>query len=860
MHHDLQRRNGRLQCRHGNIAATSIQFGFVLLFATSAKLCFGQAALSSSAPQNGNTSIRTPHSLNPKPDAVENRFWHLLSWQNHLDQAAAEHEKHGKDGRWLRDYVQNRLGVETDQFAPVHVSAQRLTEALQEIDKHVRTILYEERTAGVQLYISTSTDSDNGSQLHQLTLDRQQAIHDEIARLRDEMGPDAFERLDVKLVKQTVQQPQNYYRRTDEAARFSDQWNTARSALLRGVALVEGAVPGTGDQRDLMAESCLDDEFNPGSCDLDVGASVAIVPNSEEIDAFAFSDMSPDYMGYYNVWPGVEMNLFQGGDDIDANRADGPDGNAMRNVSDPISTGAIYTGVATLYTCYYNANGGKECDPVWNNQVAAVESTATPSISSLSPPSAIPGSSGTLTINGDNLLDIFDPAGQPQVTSSGSSVMLSSPPAPSPASTSVQVNYSIAVDARPGPYDVTVSNNWGTSNAAAFTVDPGATVQSQNKAASQPATTISPLVVGANCSGEVINPTRIVWYEGITFPYPAGDIECTTTNVMAGQQIYIYVPPYYLTGSTWAVPTNVTWTISDCSDSTCATKTNTVNAVGGYTASAASGTVKPITQVPMNQNPITFYFTVPGHYEEVDVTGTFTDGTNLSAWARFNVNGPTGTLIPTESLQTTDSATVLTNPTNGSAAMQMQNSPRLTTAGVVFIEPASLPSTGKVIWVQKLKSVTYSQLVQWGAAYTPPNSASNQLDGVYPYPNGNPAYTTNDSPNRYLYSLLGDATESFDATMYALWDPALPAGCTPANTNNQTYQSTASTCTSIPIPLGSIRWRWSACAINQGIPPNSGSQTSPSWVRQCGPGFQYSGQSNGYPEWSSCSTSQYGSC
>jgi hypothetical protein len=306
------------------------------------------------------------------------------------------------------------------------------------------------------------------------------------------------------------------------------------------------------------------------------------------------------------------------------------------------------------HTCYINENQGEQCDPIWNSQVRAVVGTSAPSISSLSPSSAVPGSSGTLTLNGDNLLNLFDPTGQPDVTSSTSSITLSSPPAPSPASTSVQVNYSIAAGATPGSYDVTASNNWGTSNAAAFTVASGTKVQSQNKDIPKPAIALSPMVTDAGCSGgELHNPTRIVWWGQIIGAYPAGDIECAITNVMAGQQIQPYVPPFYLTGTAWAYPQTLTWTISDCSDSNCTTKTSTVHAVGNYSITYGSNnvptksTLTTIGQVNMNQNPIRFYFTVPGKTEQVDVTGTFTDGSTLSAWARFNVEGPSVNLKAT---------------------------------------------------------------------------------------------------------------------------------------------------------------------------------------------------------------------
>lgn len=834
-------------------SAISLMIGLVWLYVVSVRFCSGQATSSSTVPEIGSTHIRTSQTLHTKQDVAENRLWHLLAWQNHLDQVADEHEKRGKDGRWLRDYVQNRLGLEEGLFAPVHESAQRLAETLQTIDQEARAILDEKRMASLQSRTSTSTDSGNSTQLHQLTLDRQQAIHDEIVRLRDEMEPDAFERLNGKLDKQTVQQPQIYFRRTGEAAKSSGQQSVSPNSLLRGVMPVQGATPGAGDERDLMAESCLDDEFNPGDCDLDVGTAVAAVPDSEEIDTFAFSDMSPDYMGFYDVWPGVETDLFQGGVDLDANRADGPGGSAMRNLSDPITIGTIYTDVATPFACHYHENRGEQCDPIWNGQVGAVESTAAPSISSLSPPSAVPSSSGTLAINGDNLLNIFDPAGQPDVTISSSSVTLSSPTAPSPASTSVRVNYSIAADATPGSYDVTASNNWGTSNAAAFTIDSGATVQSQNRAISQSAITVSPLVTGAGCSGEIVNPTRIVWWGSVIGPYPAGDIECMTTNVMAGQQIYIGVPPVPLLNNNWLNVRNLTWTISDCSDSNCTTKTSTVHAVKNYSVTYDSNnvptksTLEAIGLVNMNQNPIQFYFTVPGKAEQVDVTGTFTDGSTLSAWARFYVEGPTLNLQA--NMPTDGSGVQIYNYNNqeflGIWGVNGKPDPitgQATTTGIYFQGNAKgFPdgTDGLISWVQTISSQQSEYLGSSGGVPAPVKTG---LDTDFPY---DLDANTADRPADQLTSSKGEDWRTFTATMYAMWDPGLPSGCQPAYSTltqnpdgSYTGVSTPSTCTqSIPIPLSSVTYHWSGCAINtlaNHVEPDESTSTwAPSTLNGC---------------------------
>jgi hypothetical protein len=162
-----------------------------------------------------------------------------------------------------------------------------------------------------------------------------------------------------------------------------------------------------------------------------------------------------------------------------------------------------------------------------------------------------------------------------------------------------------------------------------------------------------------------------------------------------------------------------------------------------------------------------------------------------------------------------------------------------------------------------LNSVTYSQLLPVTAnGYVPPTNANNALDGVYPYPSAT-ATSTNDSPGRFdLLGGMGEAAISFDATMYVLWDPALPAGCATAwtdTTTAPTYTPHASQCTSTPVPLGSVEWKWLPCAINA-LAAMPGGGVGPSWFKQCGSGQTFAAAANGYPQWHSCSSSAKANC
>ncbi len=299
---------------------------------------------------------------------------------------------------------------------------------------------------------------------------------------------------------------------------------------------------------------------------------------------------------------------------------------------------------------------------------------------------------------------------------------------------------------------------------------------------------------------------------------------------------------------------------------------NSGDVVAGFNASANSG--GPVTVTDTTSSKLNFFFLVPGQTETVTVRVTYTDQEWASQTEYYSVGGPTGTLTPNVFVQQNYTATVVTDtagnpsPTANPAYLVMGNAPGQPSKGIWFNDLATLPQ-GQFIWVQILNSVTYSQLFQANQGYTSPTNLGFGLDGIYPYPSGgpnSPSISTGDAPARQdLYSFLGEAAESFSATMYVLWDPAIPpAGqqtCTPAWTDTTTrpyYTSNRSTCASIPVPLASVSWTWKPCVINALAPAGNG--FTPSWFTQCGPGNYSAPVPSGYPEWSSCDASQKANC
>ncbi len=572
------------------------------------------------------------------------------------------------------------------------------------------------------------------------------------------------------------------------------------------------------------------------------------------------------------------------------------------------------------YTAVCVDDGEGDCDEEDGPDFSLVIDTDYPEVSSINPSSITVGTSGTITVNGQNFIDYFGDAPTPFINNSGVTLSLGSI-----SDTQAKVSYSVTTGAATGDfglnlkglfgngepatlavgdptpvvtsispsvwyagnsYTVTITGtNFGTSPTSSISAAPGVTYGqtggndttiTASVTVAPNAPTTNPITVsvtsqgfgggsgffsGTGGSASASNTAQSV--ENIPSP-TINLLNGTPNSPYAGGPVLLSVTPppgFTLASQTWSFG-----------------KTNDV--VAGWNASAASGCYVSVTgtgtgacpgqSLNLTQTQLgNFYFIIPAVAETVTVNAVYNlaGGSTTAAPAKtqtFNVQGPTGNLLPTAYDLNNDGATVLGNANGNPASLKMSNAPSdpnvnfNPVVGVRFDDLAVLPR-GSFNWIQILNTVNYLQIAP--AGFTGPSNAAAQLDGVYPYPQGS-VNTTNDSPGRPdLLAGLGVAAISFDATMYALWDAAIPrtgqANCSPATTNTN-YVSTASTCASIPIPLGAVEWKWTPCAINTDPPPPAG--TGPIWVLKCGPGSVSPGTASGYPTWTSCHKSANGSC
>ena len=224
-------------------------------------------------------------------------------------------------------------------------------------------------------------------------------------------------------------------------------------------------------------------------------------------------------------------------------------------------------------------------------------------------------------------------------------------------------------------------------------------------------------------------------------------------------------------------------------------------AVGGYPPAptppitSGSGSLTPLSSTCSSSATCSLYWTSPGNSQGVSYSqiASTTSGDGLTepsgvATGTFSVQGP--------------SAVTLTTPTIspvsiGLSPLYMGMFTPPNTPGIVFSASLQQPQAaqGKIVFVQYVNQFNYQYTTSGGCA---PISSPAGVDTAYPYDEssvGATTYSTNDNPGIPLYTNASEATASFSATMYLMWQPSLTSSPV------------------IPVPLGFITWQWSGDAV-----------------------------------------------
>lgn len=139
----------------------------------------------------------TPIALTGQPRSapLPHLYWHFLMYQIHLDRAASDHERQGKDGRWLAEHLQKRIGFSDADFAIVRQSAQRLDLQLKNIHAKAKSIFKTDRALYANQILNHDTPPPGLAQLKDLHQQREDVINAEIIKLNAELGPQNAARL-----------------------------------------------------------------------------------------------------------------------------------------------------------------------------------------------------------------------------------------------------------------------------------------------------------------------------------------------------------------------------------------------------------------------------------------------------------------------------------------------------------------------------------------------------------------------------------------------------------------------------------------------------------------------------------------
>jgi hypothetical protein len=135
-------------------------------------------------------------------------------------------------------------------------------------------------------------------------------------------------------------------------------------------------------------------------------------------------------------------------------------------------------------------------------------SSAAPSISGIDTNAAPLNGSGTITVTGTALVDVFTGQASPAIDGSGVTLSVQSLTA-----TRVVLSYTVALTANTGPHQLTLSTRFGTSNAVTFTVGDRTPVMAIDRNAWNAGTSFTLTITG---SGFGANPTLTITGPSVT--------------------------------------------------------------------------------------------------------------------------------------------------------------------------------------------------------------------------------------------------------------------------------------------------------------------------------------------------------
>jgi hypothetical protein len=151
-------------------------------------LLIGALASPATAESQQAAQLPAPGTFQPKPIPLPHLYWHFLVYQNHLDNTAAANEQQGKDGQWLRTFLQKKLVFSDSEFATVRDSSVRLTAEIKALDAQAQAIVQADTAAHKQGLIPVGSAPPGLAQLKALSAQREAYIGAEIQYLNQALS------------------------------------------------------------------------------------------------------------------------------------------------------------------------------------------------------------------------------------------------------------------------------------------------------------------------------------------------------------------------------------------------------------------------------------------------------------------------------------------------------------------------------------------------------------------------------------------------------------------------------------------------------------------------------------------------
>ena len=128
----------------------------------------------------------------PSADPVPLEYVYLsfFQYQQHLDQAAAAHEKQGKDGRWLSEHFEHELNFSAAEINIIRMAATSVSEERTDLDSKTKTIVDADRAAWKAGILAVGTPLPNSvAARHLLDRDRHDFLLNQISAMNERLGP-----------------------------------------------------------------------------------------------------------------------------------------------------------------------------------------------------------------------------------------------------------------------------------------------------------------------------------------------------------------------------------------------------------------------------------------------------------------------------------------------------------------------------------------------------------------------------------------------------------------------------------------------------------------------------------------------